>query len=42
MIAKLKNVGYNGPINIEREIVGEKQIEDIKYAKSFLEGIINE
>ena len=42
LIAKLKNVGYNGPINIEREIVGEKQIEDIKYAKSFLEGIINE
>lgn len=42
LIAKLKNVGYNGHINIEREIVGEKQIEDIKYAKSFLEGIINE
>jgi hypothetical protein len=33
--------GYNGSLTIEREIDGEKQIEDILYAKKFLEEIIN-
>ena len=37
----MKDHGYNGSITIEREISGEKQIEDIIYAKKFLEDIIN-
>ena len=37
----MKEHGYNGAITIEREISGEKQIEDILYAKKFLEDIIN-
>lgn len=42
LIKKLMNDhGYNGSITIEREISGEKQIEDIIYAKKFLEDIIN-
>lgn len=39
-INKLKEVGYTGAITIEREISGEKQIEDIKYAKEYLERLI--
>ena len=42
LIPKLmKEHGYDGSITIEREIDGDKQIEDIKYAKKFLEDIIN-
>lgn len=37
LIQKLKEVGYDGAITIEREISGNQQIEDIKYAKEFLE-----
>ena len=37
---KLKEIGYNGAITIEREITGEKQIEDIRYAKEYLEKLI--
>ncbi len=39
-IAKLKEVGYDGAITIEREISGEKQIEDILSAKKLLESLI--
>jgi len=39
-IAKLKAVGYKGPITIEREISGPKQTEDILASKKFLEGLI--
>lgn len=39
-IAKLKEIGYDGPLTIEREISGEKQIEDIKSAKQLLESLI--
>jgi len=42
LIKRLKEVGYDGPITIEREISGEKQIEDILYAKHFLEKLIQE
>ncbi len=35
-IAKLKAIGYDGPLTIEREISGEKQIEDILSAKKML------
>ncbi len=41
-IAKLKEVGYNGPITIEREIEGEEQIRDIINAKAMLEDIFAE
>ena len=39
-VARLKEIGYDGPLTIEREISGEKQIEDIKSAKVFLETLI--
>ena len=39
-VEKLKKIGYNGPITIEREISGEKQIEDIINAKKILEDLI--
>ena len=39
-IERLKAVGYEGAITIEREISGEKQIEDIIYAKEYLEKLI--
>ena len=38
-IKKLNELGYNGPLTIEREIEGEEQIRDIIYAKSYLEDI---
>ncbi|MCQ2428030.1 MAG: sugar phosphate isomerase/epimerase [Clostridia bacterium] len=39
-IARLKELGYDGAITIEREISGEKQIEDILSAKAILEKLI--
>lgn len=39
-VARLKEIGYDGPLTIEREISGEKQIEDIKASKVFLETLI--
>ncbi|HBN84846.1 MAG TPA: xylose isomerase [Clostridiales bacterium] len=39
-IRKLKQIGYTGAITIEREISGEKQIEDIKKAKDLLDKYI--
>ena len=41
LMKKLMACGYNGSVTIEREIDGDKQIEDILYAKKFLEDIIN-
>ena len=40
IIAKLKELGYDGALTIEREISGEKQIEDIIKAKALLEKYI--
>lgn len=40
LIAKLKACGYDGAITIEREISGDKQVEDILYAKKFLEKLL--
>jgi sugar phosphate isomerase/epimerase len=40
LIARLKKLGYTGPLNIEREISGPRQIEDIKKAKVYLEQLI--
>lgn len=39
-IEKLKKIGYNGAVTIEREISGEKQIGDIIKGKAFLESLI--
>ena len=39
---KLHELGYNSYITIEREISGDKQIEDILDAKKYLEDIISE
>ncbi len=39
-VKKLKEVGYDGTLTIEREISGEKQIEDIINAKKLLEELI--
>lgn len=39
-IPKLKEIGYDGDITIEREITGEKQKEDIKTAKLLLDTLI--
>jgi sugar phosphate isomerase/epimerase len=39
-IGRLKEIGYTGPITIEREISGPKQLEDIRAAKAYLEKLI--
>ncbi|MFN7996071.1 MAG: sugar phosphate isomerase/epimerase family protein [Bryobacteraceae bacterium] len=39
-IKRLKEVGYKGPLTIEREISGPKQLEDIRAAKAFLEKLV--
>ena len=36
LIAKLKTLGYDGPVTVEREIDGEQQIADILKAKKLL------
>lgn len=40
LIARLKELGYAGPLTIEREIEGPKQMEDIKKEKAYLERLI--
>jgi len=40
LLAKLKALGYNGAITIEREISGEEQIKDILEAKATLEKLL--
>ena len=39
-VAKLREVGYDGPLTIEREIEGEEQARDIIAAKALLESLI--
>jgi len=39
-IQHLKEVGYRGPITIEREISGPRQDEDIRASKAYLEKLI--
>ncbi len=36
-LAKLKQIGYQGPLTIEREISGEQQMQDFLAAKELLE-----
>lgn len=40
LFSKLKALGYDSHITIEREISGEQQIQDIRYAKHYLDDII--
>ena len=39
-IKKLKEIGYDATLTIEREITGEQQIKEINAAKIYLEGLI--
>lgn len=40
-IKRLKEIGYDGPITIEREIDGDQQIKDILFAKDYLTDLWN-
>ena len=40
LIPRLKQLGYTGPLTIEREISGPQQMEDIKKEKRYLERLI--
>ena len=40
IIARLKQLNYQGAVTIEREISGPRQIEDVRAAKAYLEGLI--
>jgi len=40
LIARFKEIGYTGPLTIEREISGEKQTADVLAAKAYLERLI--
>jgi sugar phosphate isomerase/epimerase len=41
LIARLKELGYDGPLTIEREISGPRQLEDIRKGKQYLEKLID-
>jgi L-ribulose-5-phosphate 3-epimerase len=40
IIARLKELNYRGAVTIEREVSGPKQIDDVRAAKTYLEGLI--
>jgi sugar phosphate isomerase/epimerase len=40
LIPRLKELGYTGPVTIEREISGPQKLEDVKKEKAFLEKLI--
>ena len=40
LFRKLKALGYDSYVTIEREIEGDKQIEDINHARAYLEDVI--
>jgi sugar phosphate isomerase/epimerase len=40
IIARLKEMKYQGAVTIEREISGERQMEDVRGAKEYLEKLI--
>lgn len=42
LLIKLRELGYDSYLTIEREITGEKQLEDVIFAKSYLENILKE
>jgi sugar phosphate isomerase/epimerase len=39
-VSRLKEMKYAGAVTIEREISGEKQMEDVRGAKEYLEKLI--
>ncbi len=39
LVKRLNEIGYEGPLTIEREITGDEQVRDIIYAKKYLEDI---
>ncbi|MGC9972960.1 MAG: sugar phosphate isomerase/epimerase family protein [Bryobacteraceae bacterium] len=39
-IWRLKGLGYRGPLTIEREVSGPKQIKDVRAAKAYLEKLV--
>lgn len=40
IVARLKELGYDGALTIEREITGEQQTKDILRAKALLESLL--
>ena len=40
LIPRLKELGYTGPLTIEREISGPRQLEDIRKEKQYLEKLV--
>ncbi len=40
LLPRLKELGYTGPLTIEREISGPRQFEDIKLEKTYLENLV--
>lgn len=42
LFTRLKQLGYNAPVTIEREIDGDQQLKDILYAREYLEQILRE
>ena len=40
LLAKLKGLGFDGALTIEREISGPQQVEDIRRGKQFLESVL--
>ena len=42
LFTRLKQLGYNAPVTIEREIDGDQQLRDILYAREYLEQILRE
>ena len=42
VLQKLHDLGYDSHITIEREIHGDQQLEDIRYAKQYLQNLIDE
>jgi sugar phosphate isomerase/epimerase len=40
IIVRLKELNYRGAVTIEREISGAQQVEDVRAAKAYLEGLI--
>lgn len=42
VLRKLKELGYDGYVTIEREIDGAEQLDDIRHARAYLQNILNE
>jgi L-ribulose-5-phosphate 3-epimerase len=40
IISRLKEMKYQGAVTIEREISGERQMEDVRRAKEYLQNLI--